>query len=372
MHTSTLGIDVAQATLACCLTDGQRQYRHTAPNTPDGFQALHAWVRARVETPLPVVMEATGGYEEAVATYFADQGWTVYCVNPYRIRRWAESELIRLKNDTVDAAVIAAFGRTATKLHPWQPVAAPYRTLRQLVRLHDDLQSTCQAYQNRLGAPGHGETVTGHLRSVLQALKEELATLEQAIHTALRDDPALWANYQVLCSIPGIAHTTAVVLLAEVGDTRQFRSAKQLVAFAGLSVEEATSGTSVHKRPRLSKRGAPRLRSALYFPAMTAQRHNPHFAALAQRLANAPGNGRAKTPMQILGALMRKLLELVYALLRDQQPFSAAYRHPRAIPPMEEQCVPTAPAGSAPPPPPSVRPRTRCRTAPSSPQLAVT
>lgn len=154
MHTQTLGLDIAQATPACCLYDGTRKLHRTFPNTPSGFRHLFAWLRRLALPTVPVFLEATGGYEEAVATALDAQGWPVYRLNPYRVRRWAESELLRLKTDPLDAYAIAAYARTAENLHRWQPLPPAYRALQQLVRVREALQETRQAYQNRLGAPG--------------------------------------------------------------------------------------------------------------------------------------------------------------------------------------------------------------------------
>ncbi|MFN2514075.1 MAG: transposase, partial [Pyrinomonadaceae bacterium] len=91
----------------------------------------------------------------------------------------------------------------------------------------------------------------------------------------------------MLDSIPGIAETTAAVLLAEVPDSRQYQSARQVAAFAGLVPRERQSGSSVGGRVRLSRIGNARLRRALYFPAVTALRCSPFFqqwaAGLRQR-----------------------------------------------------------------------------------------
>jgi transposase len=76
------------------------------------------------------------------------------------------------------------------------------------------------------------------------------------------------------------------------------------------------SGSSVRGRATLSKRGSPRLRHCLYFPAMTALRFNPLIRALRGRLLL-----KGKSKMLILGAAMRKLLVIAYGVLRSGKPF---------------------------------------------------
>jgi len=98
-----------------------------------------------------------------------------------------------------------------------------------------------------------------------------------------------------------------------------------VAAQAGLTPRQRQSGTSVHGKPRLSKQGASQLRKTLYFPAIVAMRHNPIIRAFAQRLAE-----RGKAKMAIVCACMRKLLHLVYGVLKTGLPFDPNYTAARA------------------------------------------
>ena len=75
----------------------------------------------------------------------------------------------------------------------------------------------------------------------------------------------------------------------------------------------------MRKRAKLSKTGAPRLRKALYFPVIVAIRHNPYIKEMSERL-----KGRGKCPMQVIGAAMRKLIHIVYGVLKSGRPFDPA------------------------------------------------
>ncbi|MCU0607974.1 MAG: transposase, partial [Candidatus Edwardsbacteria bacterium] len=100
--------------------------------------------------------------------------------------------------------------------------------------------------------------------------------------------------------------------------SRAFQSADQVTAFLGLVPVEGPSGSSLHRRPRLSKAGAPRMRAALCMAAVVATRHNPHIRTLYERLL---ARGQAK--MAALGAAMRKLVQLAFGILKHQQPYRA-------------------------------------------------
>jgi transposase len=105
-------------------------------------------------------------------------------------------------------------------------------------------------------------------------------------------------------------------LLAEFYDIDAYASAKALAADAGVTPAQYESGTSVRRRPRLSKVGKASVRAALYWPAITAMRRSEAFAAFPARLA-----ARGKAKGVIIGAVMRKLLHVVYGVLKHKAPF---------------------------------------------------
>jgi hypothetical protein len=111
--------------------------------------------------------------------------------------------------------------------------------------------------------------------------------------------PPLQEQRDLLVSIPGIGNTTAAKLLAEMLEVKLYQSARQLAAFAGLVPRLHESGSSIKRKTRLSKLGAPRLRKALYFPAIAAIKYNPYIKAMSLRLKE-----RGLCPMQIIGAAM--------------------------------------------------------------------
>ena len=139
---------------------------------------------------------------------------------------------------------------------------------------------------------------------------------EELIRNHINNHPGLKRQSELLDSIPGIAETTAALLLSEITNINQYRKARQVAAYAGLVPRERQSGSSVRGRTRLSKIGNARLRRALYFPAITALRCSPFFQAWAKGLAE-----RGKSKMSVICAVMRKLVHLAYGGLKSEKPF---------------------------------------------------
>jgi len=136
------------------------------------------------------------------------------------------------------------------------------------------------------------------------------------IRRHINNHPGLKRQSELLDSIPGIAETTAALLLSEITDIKQYRSARQVATYAGLVPRERQSGSSLRGRARLSKIGNARLRKALYFPAITALRCSPFFQAWAEGLQE-----RGKCKMTVICAVMRKLVHLAYGVLKTDKPF---------------------------------------------------
>ncbi len=94
---------------------------------------------------------------------------------------------------------------------------------------------------------------------------------------------------------------------------------RQWVAYAGLDPRHHTSGSSVEKKPRISKAGNQHLRRALYMPALVAIVHEPHLCAFYQHLL-----ARGKCKMQALVAVMRKLLHAIFGMFKHHQAFDGS------------------------------------------------
>ncbi len=255
-----------------------------------------------------VCIEATGRYTMKWVELLKKRMGPVCIVNPARPKAYGKSLGIRDKSDRVDACIIALYAKT---MRP-EPTLAPspnQRELRELSRLHNALQKQCQANQQRLGDGPAFALVRASLKKMIAAAQRQMEEIEQAMEQLIRNDNTFSKDLKRAVTVKGIGSKTATLILAEFGDLRRY-SRDELVALAGLYPREYTSGTSVHKKSRLAKSGKASIRAALYMCAMSALQANPNLARFGQRLGK---NG--KEPMQILAAVMRKLLLLVRAVI---------------------------------------------------------
>lgn len=292
---------------------------------------------------LRIVLEA-GGNSWFVAQQLLSCGWEVVVVHPARVRpRLATYS--RAKTDRCDAeALVQAFA--AGQLEDavvWLP--GPWIVdLRELTRTREQLvrQGTRLRVLIRQALVRWGETcpygdLTGKratawldelelrlrpaqrvtlqsLRRALWAQAAEIAVLSAEIEAVVRDH----ADVQRLCTLVGVGVQSAAVIVAEIGDIRRFATAAQLRSYSGLVPAVRQSGERKFTGP-LSKAGNPHLRRTMVLVAQ-------HFAQSQQtrdlrlrrwyaRLVYQHGPNPAKV------ALARRLLGIIFAMLRDQTSF---------------------------------------------------
>ena len=260
---SILGIDVSKSTLDAVLIANGGTFHKTIHNTLQGYHQLEKWLRDHEAGKVQGCLEATGQYGEAVAEYLYECGYQVSVVNPARIKRYGESKLHRNKTDKADAALIAEFCQKENPA-PWQPLSPEIKHLRALVRRLEDQKANLQQEINRLKSGEKDSWVVSDLQIHIDYLQERIAATEKEIEDFINRTPSLKSQQQLLTTIPGIGDLTAYILLAEIGDVSTFDNAPQLAAYAGLNPQGHRSGSSVHKKTRISKQGRSELPLSLY------------------------------------------------------------------------------------------------------------
>jgi len=325
MSSAFLGIDIAKHSYQVTLLQAQRPQRAHFRNDPSAFAELRTWLQRQGVTELHACMEASGRYGDALAIYLHAQGYRVSVVNPARIKHYAKSQFRRNKTDKLDADVIAHFAQTQAP-PAWIPPTPETRELAELVHQYDTLQAARQQEHNRLQAGVQSEQVRQLLTQHLAFLDSQLAEVRRLIGEHIDQHPDMKQRQALLTSIPGIGALTAAKLQAIA--LHRFEDARAASAFGGLHPQQFDSGSSVHRRARMSKMGHADLRKALYMPAVVAQRYNPCVRDLCLRLVE-----KGKHTMAILGAAMHKLLCLAYGVLRSGKPFDPNFSKIHAVTP---------------------------------------
>lgn len=322
-RTFSLGVDVGKEALELALLDRDGPIAKTSvSNDGEGRKSLRSWLDewGAVPKTTRMCMEASGGYEEAIATCLHESGYCVSVVNPRRLKGYADSQLRRSKTDPADATLIARFC-AREEPRPWEPPTAAESRLQELTRARQTLKKEKTRTENRLDET-EDETVREAYEDLLEEIGEKIDALEEEIEEHVGDSPDLNDQCSLLDTIPGVGLQTAAIVVSELGSAERFESARQAAAYAGLVPSHHRSGTSIRGESKMSKVGNARLRNAMYFPAMSALRCNAAIKAFGDRLKE-----RGKEKMVVIGAAMRKLLHICYGVLKSGRPFDASL-HP--------------------------------------------
>lgn len=314
MSYSYLGLDISKHKIHAALLIGERAaQRKVVSNDAAGHQALLTWLHRHEVEALHCCLEATSTYGHPVARCLHQQGYRVSLANPKAVHAYCESRLSRTKNDSGDALLIAQYCRDL-KPHPWTPPAPEVEQLQQLVRRLAALDQMVAQEKNRLETAA--EAMQADIEAHIRFLQTQQAKVREQMQAHVDAHPQLKQQQQLLDSIPGIAQDTAARLLGELGHWQAFDSARQLAAYAGITPQEKTSGTSVRGKTRLCKLGSARLRKLLFCPALCLLRWNEGIRSWREALL-----ARGKTKQQVVGAVMHKVIRWVFGVLHSQKPF---------------------------------------------------
>ena len=182
------------------LLDQEGEVANTSvSNDSGGREVLLNWLEAWDASPehTHACMEASGGFEEAVATLLHEEGYSVMheegysvsLVNPRRIKGYADSQLRRSKTDSADASLLARYGqREDPRL--WDPPTAAESRLRELTRARQALKKEKTRTENRLDEV-EDEAVRNAYQDLLEEVNEKISALEEEIEEHVEESPNL-------------------------------------------------------------------------------------------------------------------------------------------------------------------------------------
>jgi transposase len=277
-------------------------------NDAEGWKDLdRRLAAAQVEV---VAIEASGGCELQACRFLIKRGYSVRLLNPYRVRLFAKAIGRLAKTDPIDAAVIAHF----VAVVPTRPMVrhTAVEALAELVGARAQLLDQHTALSNQ-ARWHHDATLRRISRRRETALKADINTLDRLIAARVEANPDLAAKNAILRSMKGVgpvlAHTL-LALLPELG----LLSRCQIAALVGVAPFDDNSGK--RQGVRFIQGGRPSVRAPLFMAAMVAAKHNPVLKACRDRLRSA-----GKKPKVAIVAVMRRMLTILNAMLRDNAPW---------------------------------------------------
>jgi len=305
MSETFVGIDVSKASLDVAVRPSGESW--VATNDEAGIGALVARLM-KLGTTL-VVVEATGGLEIALVAELA-AAMPVAVVNPRQVRDFAKATGQLAKTDQIEAAVLARFGE-AIRPEPRPLKDEETRHLAALVSRRRQLQSMIVAESNRLAAAT--KKLHKGIQKHIDWLRRELRLLERDLDDTIKSSPVWREKEDLMRGVKGIGSVSAATMLAEVPELGTLNR-KQIAALVGVAPINRDSGTLRGKRAIWGGRAT--ARAVLYMASLSALRSNPAFRAFYRRLLAA-----GKPKKVAITAVMRKLLVVLNAIVRDRRPW---------------------------------------------------
>jgi transposase len=262
--------------------------------------------------PTLVVLEATGGFETALAAALYTAGVAVAVVNPKRVRDFARAAGVSAKTDRLDARVLALFAqRIRPEVQPLPDEAQ--REITELVDRRGQLVAMRAQEKTRLSTVQHvaRKSVRKHIEWLDACIKE----IERDLDGRLKDSPLYSPKYELLDSVPGVGPVTIRMLLGRLPELGTL-DRKRVAALVGLAPFADDSGK--RRGQRYVQGGRADVRGVMYMATLTATRCNPVIRAMFERLRAA-----GKPSKLALTACMRKLLTILNAMLKHNTPWAA-------------------------------------------------
>jgi transposase len=298
-----IGCDVGQSEIVAC--DGVDGNILTIPNRHEDLASF----ASSLDDECLVICEATGGHEVRLLDALTRAGRAAHRADARKVKAFIRSYGILGKSDAIDAHALARYGSERHEtLARWCPPEARREQLQALVSTRRDLVTSHVAWRNRLAAPG-GHHAEPHITAVVALLDQQIKAIDDEINTLVQSHQPFKKSAETLCDIAGIGAKTAATLIAlmpELGSLKR----RQAAALAGLAPHPRQSGaTDAYRRTR---GGRPDVKRCLFMAAMAARRHNKALKAFYLRLI-----AKGKKPLVALTAIMRKLVVIANAKLRD-------------------------------------------------------
>ena len=255
------------------------------------------------------ILETTGGYEMELLLTLIDQNFAVHRANSRKVKNFIRSFGNEAKTDNLDAKALALYGfERGNRLELFKPQVKKALELYELVGRRNDLKQILVAEKNRLQAP-NANLIKTSCETVIKVISEEIETITAKINSLIEEDELLKMRKAVIKTIPGIGDIVAnelLVTLPELGNLDR----RKIASLAGLAPRSNDSGTL--KGYRRTVHGRNGIKPMLFIAAMSARNSKSELKVFYEQMIN-----RGKKKMVALTALMRKIIVIANAKLRD-------------------------------------------------------
>lgn len=329
-----LGMDVSKHWFDITLmgvADHQKQptVSERFDNTEAGLKLLDKWLKKHKvsfdENSL-LAIENTGVYHRLIWEYCSAHGLPLHIGNATHIKY--SFGIARGKNDKIDSQRLCAYAfKNADELKATPVLNPVFLKLKDMMTARSRLlvqQNSIKVYLKELRLSNSKEAqqlIEEAHKAALEGIKESLKTIESQIEQMVNQDEAIKKNYELLLSVPGIGHLTAVYLICCTNNFIGKITGKQLASYAGVAPFGNTSGISIKSRDKIHKMANKELKKLLHMGAVSAIGHYPEFRDYYERKIK-----QGKHALSVLNAIRSKIALRAVAVVNNQKKYVSNYK----------------------------------------------
>ncbi|MDQ7069111.1 MAG: IS110 family transposase [Sulfurimonas sp.] len=317
-----IGIDVSKATLQVYIPikDENISIDNSKKALISLYSKLKKYYKKEIAN-LVIIFEPTGSYSALLKRFCADKNIYAFIINPRQSANFAKALDNRSKSDIIDAKMLYKFHVMLKDSDIAVPIInKAQEELSEMLTYYKFLQKQRVSFSNHLEALSAKDGslyITKKLIKEVKQLREQEEEMILKMKSLIISDEIMALKFENITSIVGIGDRAGIALI-HLFISYPDANRQEIVALSGLDAIENTSGTSVQKRTRISKRGSAIYRSMLFMPVLSAIQHNPYMKLFYDRLKT---NGKHSTSAQI--AVMRKMILIAHSLYKNDVQFDS-------------------------------------------------
>ena len=329
-----LGMDVSKLWFditLLCVVDHKKQpmIAQRFDNDAEGMKALHKWLKKHkvsFDNNSLLVIENTGVYHRLVWEYCSTHGLPLYIGNATHIKY--SFGIARGKNDKIDSERLCTYAfKNADDLKATPVLNPVFLRLKDMMTARSRLlaqKNSIKVYLGEMKLSNSKETqqvIEQAHKAALEGITASLKNVEKQIEQMIGQDAAIKKNYDLLVSVPGIGHLTAVYIICCTNNFICKITGKQLASYAGVAPFSNTSGTTIKGRDKVHKMANKDLKKLFHMGAVSAIAHYPEFKDYYEQKVK-----EGKHELSVINAIRSKIALRAVAVINNQEKYVDKYK----------------------------------------------
>lgn len=329
-----IGIDFSKEKFDASLFERGNEHKmlhEEFSNTTDGFKAFLLWVKSNssvVSSEWLFCGEHTGLYSLLLSEYLVKKHLFMWLENPMQIKK--STGIKRAKTDLIDSAQIALYAwRFEDRARLYAPPGKTMCALRVLFAYREQLIQAKVAIlvsareTQRVMKDEHAvHFMYEHAMKIVAEIEKDICDTEKEMEQEIRQDEEVKQNYDLVTSVKGIGMVNAIAFIVTTENFTRFESARQYACYCGVVPFEKSSGTSIKGGKHISRIANIRVKTFLTQAARSAVLYDKQLKEYYDKKLK-----EGKKDQVIINNVRNKLLQRVFAVIKNRKPFEENYRN---------------------------------------------